>query len=130
MTDSARGPAIIARSRCSGKSATGPVGQGSTGAVFRADDVLANIPVAVRILTPALAQHAQLPRIHARIDRNKEITRLRPGALVNLIDITDAGMTLDGEIFVVTDFIDGDHLASLYRGQVQATTNSIHHQGI
>jgi serine/threonine protein kinase len=89
------------------------IGQGSTGAVFRADDVLANIPVAVRILTPALAQHAQLPRIHARIDRNKEITRLRPGALVNLVDITDAGMTLDGEIFVVTDFIDGDHLSTM-----------------
>ena len=92
---------------------TSLVGQGSTGAVFRADDQLLGKPVAVRILVPALAQRAQLPRIHARIDRHQEITRQRPAALVNLVDITDAGMTLDGEIFVVTDFIDGDDLSDM-----------------
>ena len=32
--------------------------------------------------------------------------------------------------FHAVEFVPGTHLASLYPGQVQATTNSIHHQGI
>jgi len=89
------------------------IGQGSTGAVFRADDGIAHKPVALRILGPALAQQDLFARIRARIERNQQIERLHPGALVNLVDITDAGMTLDGELFVVTDFIDGDHLSTM-----------------
>ena len=90
------------------------IGQGSTGAVFRADDVISNKPVAVRILVPALAHEpALISRIRARIDRNAEIARRDPSALVNLVDILDVGMTLESELFVVTDFIDGDHLTTM-----------------
>ncbi len=93
---------------------TALVGQGSTGAVFRADDVLSGKPVAVRVLVPALAQTPGLvPRIRARVDRNLAIHERNPAALVNLVDIFDAGMTLEGELFVVSDFLDGDHLATM-----------------
>ena len=93
---------------------TGPVGQGSTGAVFRADDVISGKPVAVRVLVPALAQLPGLiPRIRARIERNTAIQQRDPAALINLVDIFDVGMTLEGELFVVSDFLDGDHLATM-----------------
>ena len=90
------------------------VGQGSTGAVFRADDVISGKPVAVRVLVPALAQLPGLiPRIRARIDRNNAIQQRDPAALVNLVDIFDVGMTLEGELFVVSDYLDGDHLNTM-----------------
>ncbi len=90
---------------------TGALGQGSTGAVFRADDVLLKRPVAIRILVPKLAQHAPLiAEIRARIEKN---TERDPEALVNLVDITDVGMTLEGEVFIATDFLDGDHLSTM-----------------
>ena len=90
---------------------TAALGQGSTGAVFRADDVLLKRPVAIRILVPRLAQHAPLiTEIRARIEKN---TERDPEALVNLVDITDVGMTLEGEVFIVTDFLDGDHLSTM-----------------
>ena len=93
---------------------TALIGQGSTGAVFRADDVLSGKLVAVRVLVPALAQLPGLvPRIRARVERNLAIQEREPGALVNLVDIFDAGMTLEGELFVVSDFLDGDHLATM-----------------
>ena len=91
-----------------------PVGQGSTGAMFRADDIQRNKPVAVRVLVPTLVQQPGLiPRIRARIERNVAIEQREPGALINLVDIFDVGMTLEGELFVVTDFIDGDHLSTM-----------------
>ena len=92
----------------------GPIGQGSTGAVFRADDIQQGKPVAVRVLVPTLVQQPGLiPRIRARIERNTAVEQREPGALINLVDIFDVGMTLEGELFVVTDFIDGDHLATM-----------------
>ncbi len=92
----------------------GPVGQGSTGAVFRADDIQQGKQVAVRVLVPTLVQQPGLiPRIRARIERNTAVEQREPGALINLVDIFDVGMTLEGELFVVTDFIDGDHLSTM-----------------
>ncbi|WAS92753.1 serine/threonine-protein kinase [Nannocystis punicea] len=93
---------------------TQSIGQGSTGAVYRADDLLMNRPVAVRILVPSLAQNpAMVSRIRARIDRNVKIQQQQPDALVNLVDAFDVGMTLEGELFIVTDFLDGDHLSAM-----------------
>lgn len=90
------------------------IGQGSTGAVYRADDVQQNRPVAVRILVPALSQNLPLiSRIRARIDEHARIEQQHPGALVNLVDAFDVGITLEGEVFVVTDFLDGDHLSTM-----------------
>ena len=90
---------------------TGAIGQGSTGAVFRADDVLLHRPVAIRILAPALAHQPQLiSQIRSRIEQNAARDQ---EALVNLVDITDVGMTLEGEVFIATDFLDGDHLSTM-----------------
>lgn len=90
------------------------LGQGSTGAVYRADDIQHNRPVAVRILAPALSQNMGLiSRIRARIDEHARIEQQHPGALVNLVDAFDVGITLEGEVFVVTDFLDGDHLSTM-----------------
>lgn len=90
------------------------LGQGSTGAVYRADDVHQNRPVAVRILAPVLSQNMGLiSRIRARIDEHARIEQQHPGALVNLVDAFDVGITLEGEVFVVTDFLDGDHLSTM-----------------
>ncbi|MBK9757784.1 MAG: protein kinase [Nannocystis sp.] len=92
----------------------GLIGQGSTGAVFRADDIISGKPVAVRVLVPTLAQQPGLiPRIRARIERNNAIQQRDPAALINLVDIFDVGMTLEGELFVVSDRLDGDHLATM-----------------
>ncbi|WP_263429956.1 serine/threonine-protein kinase [Nannocystis pusilla] len=93
---------------------TQSIGQGSTGAVYRADDLLMNRPVAIRILVPSLAQNpALVSRIRARIDRNIKVQQQQPDALVNLVDAFDVGMTLEGELFIVTDFLDGDHLSAM-----------------
>ncbi|MDC0717605.1 serine/threonine-protein kinase [Nannocystis bainbridge] len=93
---------------------TQSIGQGSTGAVYRAEDLLMNRPVAVRILVPSLAQNPTVvSRIRARIDRNIKIQQQQPDALVNLVDAFDVGMTLEGELFIVTDFLDGDHLSAM-----------------
>lgn len=89
------------------------VGQGSTGAVYRAEDVLSKRAVAVRVLTPSLSQLELISRIRARIAKNAEISRKSSDALINLVDILDVGLTIEGETFVVTDYLEGDHLASM-----------------
>jgi hypothetical protein len=92
----------------------GELGLGSTGAVFQADDIQQGKSVAVRVLVPRLAQDAGLiARIRARIERNAAINRRDPAALINFVDITDIGMTLEAEVFVVTDYMDGDHVATM-----------------
>jgi hypothetical protein len=82
------------------------IGSGSTGVVYRAEDVMFSRPVAVRLVPAALARDDEtLARIEGRLHSNAHMLRDDVRALNDLIDVIDLGRADDGRIFVVTDLL-------------------------
>lgn len=83
----------------------------SAGTLYRAEDVAFSRSVALRILTPALSHdEAMLARLQARLQAGAAMNRDDLGA--DIIELTDLGRADDGLVFVVTEFLAGDSLAT------------------
>jgi serine/threonine-protein kinase len=83
---------------------------GSTGIVYRADDLVTGRVVALRLLIDALSRDAEvLARLQARLHA------VRPFAESDgdLVDLLDLGRTDDGRVFVVTEHLAGESLAEV-----------------
>ena len=86
-----------------------PLGRGSTGEVYRADDLKLGQPVALKLLSPSGDQH---PRF---VDRFIEEVRLARGvAHPNVCRVCDIGEA-DGWHYLSMEYVDGETLSSLLR---------------
>ncbi|MBK7823928.1 serine/threonine protein kinase [Nannocystis sp.] len=84
---------------------------GTAGTLHRAEDLAFSRTVALRILTPALSRdEAVLGRMQARLQAGAVMAREDLGA--DIIELTDLGRTDAGLVFVVTEFLAGDSLAT------------------
>ncbi|HEY2259347.1 MAG TPA: serine/threonine-protein kinase [Solirubrobacteraceae bacterium] len=86
-----------------------PVGDGETGAIYRARDIRLNRIVALRILAPDLARD---PVTRARL--NRESTALAAVDHANVLPIYEAGEH-DGRIFIASRWVDGRTLSEMVR---------------
>lgn len=90
------------------------LGSGSTGIVYRADDLMFNRAVAVRFLTPTLSREEDAEgRLESRLHRGTRMLRDDVRALSDIVDIIDLGRTEGGQIFVVTELLSGESLADV-----------------
>jgi serine/threonine-protein kinase len=87
---------------------TRKIGQGGMGAVYEATHKLIGKRVAVKIL---LDKYAQKDQIVARLQQEARLASSIGHA--NIIDITDIGQTVDGRMFVVMEFLEGESLGAL-----------------
>lgn len=82
------------------------------GAVWRAEDVLLGRPMALRLLSPALAGDSELePRLELRLLRNAKLPREELAALADLVDVVDLGRDERDGLFVVTEAHPSESLA-------------------
>lgn len=90
------------------------IGSGSTGIVYRAEDLMFSRVVAVRFLTPSLAREEDtLERLEERLHHSARMMRDDVRAISDIVDIIDLGRTDGGQLFVVTDLLSGESLADL-----------------
>ena len=86
---------------------------GSAGTLYRAEDLAFSRPVALRLLTPALSRdEAVLARLQARLQASAAMARDDLGASSDIVDLTDLGRADSGLVFVVTEFLSGENLAT------------------
>ncbi len=84
----------------------------STGAIYRAEDLSLARPVALRLLTPILSRDAALlERLQNRLQASMRMARDEVRVLGDIIDLIDLGRSDSGQVFVVTDFVNGENLA-------------------
>lgn len=89
------------------------IGSGSSGEVYRADDLAFARAVALRLLTPALSREADvIDRLQARLHRAARMLRDDVRSLSDIVDVIDLGRTDDGRVFVVTELLPGASLAA------------------
>jgi len=81
------------------------LGEGGMGRVYRANQLVLDKPVVLKLLHPALQKD---PRTVARFQREaKAASRL---SHPNSIDVLDFGQTDDGALFIAMEFVDGRDL--------------------
>lgn len=84
----------------------GPLGEGGMGHVYRAEHVLIQKEVAIKVLRLHLAQDKQLAQ--------RFLMEARAASMVRhsaIVDVTDFGELPDGCAFIVMEFVDGPNLA-------------------
>ncbi len=86
------------------------VGQGGMGRVFRAYDTKLNRPVAIKILSDDIADHA------ARVRFQREAQTASSLNHPHILTVHDAG-ELDGQDYLVTEFVDGGALSDWIRAE-------------
>ena len=81
------------------------------GTLYRAEDRALSRAVALRLLSPALSRdEAVYARLHARLQARAAMARDELGA--DIVELADLGRADNGQVFVVTEFLAGDNLAS------------------
>lgn len=91
---------------------------GTGGVLYRAEDLAFARPVAVRMLTPALSRdESVLERLRARLEASTTMARDDIEASGDLLDLIDLGRAENGQVFVVTELLTGDNLATLIARQ-------------
>jgi len=86
------------------------LGEGATGTVYRADDRVLGVDVAVKVVRPNLAMHA---RFRARFAR--EVALSSQVVHPRLVPVHDTGRLPDGRPFVALAYADGGSLSNLMR---------------
>ncbi len=87
---------------------------GTGGVLYRAEDIAFARPVALRLLTPALSRdEAVLERLQSRLKVSASMARDDVEASGDILDLTDLGRAENGQVFVVTELLTGDNLATL-----------------
>jgi serine/threonine protein kinase len=91
---------------------TRKIGEGGMGAVYEAQHVLIDKPVAVKVLRE---KYVDRPEVAQRLVQEARLaSSIRHE---HIVDITDSGATEDGRTFVVMEHLQGQSLAQLIRGE-------------
>jgi serine/threonine protein kinase len=92
----------------------GVIGEGGMGVVYRAQHVVIEKPVAIKVLHDHFAKQKEM--VEQFIIEAKAASRIRHP---NVIDVTDFGTTPEGLVFLVMEYLDGeslqDRLARVHR---------------
>src|SRR5499425_1665700 len=89
---------------------TRKIGEGGMGAVYEAQHVVIDKPVAVKVLRD---KYLDRPEVAKRLVQEARLaSSIRHE---NIVDITDSGATEDGRTFVVMEHLDGLSLAELVK---------------
>lgn len=83
----------------------GVIGEGGMGVVYRAQHVVIEKPVAIKVLHDRFAK--QKAMVEQFIVEAKAASRVRHP---NIIDVTDFGTTPEGLVFLVMEYLDGESL--------------------
>jgi len=87
---------------------------GTGGVLYRAEDIAFARPVALRMLTPALSRdETVLERLQSRLKTSASMARDDIEASGDILDLIDLGRAENGQVFVVTELLTGDNLATL-----------------
>jgi serine/threonine protein kinase len=83
----------------------GVIGEGGMGVVYRAQHVVIEKPVAIKVLFDRFAKQKDM--VEQFIVEAKAASRVRHP---NIIDVTDFGTTPDGMVFLIMEYLDGESL--------------------
>jgi serine/threonine protein kinase len=88
----------------------GVIGEGGMGVVYRAQHVVIEKPVAIKVLHDTFARQKDM--VEQFIIEAKAASRIRHP---NIIDVTDFGTTPEGLVFLVMEYLDGESLEDRLR---------------
>jgi eukaryotic-like serine/threonine-protein kinase len=88
----------------------GVIGEGGMGVVYRAQHVVIEKPVAIKVLHDRFARQKDM--VEQFIIEAKAASRIRHP---NIIDVTDFGTTPEGLVFLVMEYLDGESLEERLR---------------
>jgi eukaryotic-like serine/threonine-protein kinase len=88
----------------------GVIGEGGMGVVYRAQHVVIEKPVAIKVLHDHFARQQDV--VEQFVIEAKAASRIRHP---NIIDITDFGTTPDGLVFLVMEYLEGESLEDRLR---------------
>lgn len=86
------------------------IGEGGMGVVYRAQHVVIEKPVAIKVLFDRFAKQKEM--VEQFIIEAKAASRIRHP---NIIDVTDFGTTPDGLIFLIMEYLEGESLQERLR---------------
>ena len=89
------------------------IGSGSMGAVYKARQLSLDRLVALKVLSPELADRA--PEFTERF--NSEASSLAKLSHPSIVHLFDCGRTKDGQLFIVTELVDGHDVAERLAGK-------------
>jgi serine/threonine-protein kinase len=87
------------------------LGRGSMGVVYRAEHVVLQKPVAIKVLRPGLADDPALAAQFV-LEARAACRARHPG----IVDVTDFGRFADGRTFIVMELVQGETLAHVLEG--------------
>ena len=88
----------------------GVIGEGGMGVVYRAQHVVLEKPVAIKVLHDRFARQTEV--VEQFLTEAKAASRIRHP---NIIDVTDFGTTADGLVFLVMEYLDGENVEERLR---------------